>query len=91
VKRERLAVGRHLVGARPNLVGRGSRKTETFSQGDWSSPDEGTSLDPRRAEPWCSAMPRLGMFIDLAVPSHWCPSIFSGETSRSFRSLAPPS
>ena len=37
-------------GRGPNLVGRGSRKTETLSQGYWSSPDEGTSLDPRRAD-----------------------------------------
>jgi hypothetical protein len=67
-----------------------SRKIQTLSQGDWSSPDEGTSLGPRRAEPWCSAGPRLGAFIDLTVSNNRCGSIFSGETSWSFGSLAPP-
>jgi hypothetical protein len=72
------------------MVGRGSRKIQTLSQGDWYSPEEGTLLDLERAEPWCSAGPRLGAFINLAASSNWCASIFSGEASWSFGSLAPP-
>jgi hypothetical protein len=59
-------------GAGPNLVGlaltwwgeaperpRRFRKAIGLHRG-------GTSLDPRRAEPWCSGWPRLGAVIDFS-------------------------
>jgi hypothetical protein len=64
-------------------------KDQDVSQGDWSSPDEGTWLDPRRAEPWCSAGQRLGAFIGLTGSSNRWASIFSGESVLVFREPRP--
>jgi hypothetical protein len=62
------------VGRGPNLVGRGSRKIQTLSQGDWSSPDQGTLLDPRRADLSDIASVSLGVFSvkGVATSEPWC-------------------
>ena len=66
--------GGPIAGARAcravGLAEAGSRKISTFSQRDSFSPATDL-LGPTRAEPWSSAGPRLGAFLNLIYHASW--------------------